>query len=107
MLGVDQHAPSPTERGHLFEQWLILQCLSFVRAHRLPWKAYGYRTEGGAEVDLVLDTGRTLLAVECKAGRNVTSASFGGLRSFREYARGQAELLVVYQGERAQRFEGE
>jgi len=38
LVGQHRHAPSPTQRGHLFEQWLILQCLAYARALRLPWK---------------------------------------------------------------------
>ena len=106
LLGQHRHAPSPTERGHLFEQWFILQCMAFVRAHRLPWKLFGYRTDGGAEVDLVIDTGKTLLAIECKAGRNVTRSQLGGLRSFSEVAHKPLLKWVAFTGQAAQMFDG-
>src|SRR5262249_22821842 len=49
LLGMHHRAPPATERGRLFEHWVLLQCLAFIRAHRLPWTAFGYRTDGGAE----------------------------------------------------------
>jgi len=40
----------------------------FIRAHHLPWRVYG-TNRWRAEVDLVLDTGKILVAIECKLGR--------------------------------------
>lgn len=83
-----------------------MQCLYFIRAHRLPWRPYSYRTDAGAEVDLVLDTGRALLAIECKLGRNVTPGQLGGLHSFATATKRKVQSFVVFQGERAQAFAG-
>jgi predicted AAA+ superfamily ATPase len=105
LLGVHRHAPAATELGRLFEHWLTLQCLYFIRAHRLPWKISSYRTDAGAEVDIVLDTRRALIAIECKAGRSVTRAELGGLRSFGTAARRAVHSLVVYRGERRQKLD--
>jgi uncharacterized protein len=102
LLGLHRVAPPPTSQGRLFEQWLILQCLAFIRAHRLPWKVSSYRTDAGAEVDLVIDTGARLLALECKLGRTVTNSELRGLRSFSEVAGKTLVSYVVFQGERAQ-----
>lgn len=106
LLGLHRIPPTPTERGRLFEHWFVLQCLYFVRARRLPWRLCSYRTDAGAEVDLVIDTRRTLLAIECKAGRNVDRGRLSGLRSFATVADKPLKSFVVFQGERAQRFEG-
>jgi len=106
LLGQHRHPIPSIERGRVFEQWLILQCLYFIRAHRLPWRPYSYRTDAGAEVDLVLDTGRALLAIECKLGRNVTPGQLGGLHSFATATKRKVQSFVVFQGERAQAFAG-
>lgn len=105
LLGTHRRPPTASDRGALFEEWIILQCMAFVRAHRLPWKLSSYRTDGGAEVDLVIDTGERLVAIECKAGRNVTAGQLGGLRSFAEVAHRPVGSFVVFGGERAQRLE--
>jgi predicted AAA+ superfamily ATPase len=102
LLGTHRTAPPPTDKGHLFEQWFVLQCLAFIRAHRLPWRVFGYRTDAGAEVDLVIDTGPRILALECKLGRTVGSTHLHGLRSFAEVAGKSLSSYLVFQGERAQ-----
>jgi predicted AAA+ superfamily ATPase len=104
LLGLHRHTPAATDKGRLFEQWLILQCLYFIRAHHLAWRAYGYRTDAGAEVDLVLDTGKTLVAIECKLGHNVAAAQLGGLRSFATSTKRPVQSYVVFQGDKPQRF---
>lgn len=102
LLGVHRTPPPATDKGRLFEQWFVLQCLAFIRAHRLPWKVFGYRTDAGAEVDLVIDIGHRILAIECKLGRTVASRHLGGLRSFAEVAGKPLSSYVVFQGDRAQ-----
>ncbi len=105
LLGAHRRPPTGTERGVLFEQWFVLQCIAYARAHRLPWKVSSYRTDAGAEVDLVLDTGRQLVAVECKLGRGVRREDLGGLHSFASVAHLPVRPVVVYQGERRERFD--
>jgi uncharacterized protein len=102
LLGSHRHVITPTEKGSLFEQWFILQCLTFVRSHHLPWRWYSYRTEQGAEVDLVLDLGERYLAIGCKLGRNVRPGQLGGLRSFAEIADKPTKSFVAYLGEQTQ-----
>jgi predicted AAA+ superfamily ATPase len=105
LLGLHHRPPAATEKGKLFEHWFILQCLYFIRAKRLPWRCCAYRTEAGAEVDLVIDMGPSLLAIECKLGRNVTPSQLGGLRSFASVADKPVRSFVVFQGDRSQRFD--
>jgi hypothetical protein len=81
-----------------------LQCLYFIRAHRLPWRASAYRTDAGAEVDLVIDTRSSLIAIECKLGRNVGAGELSGLRSFAGVAHKPLRAFVVFQGEQAQKL---
>ncbi len=104
LLGLHRQAPVGTERGVLFEQWIILQCLYFNRSRRLPWRVSAYRTDAGAEVDIVVETGRELLALECKLGHNVRVQDLGGLRSFKEVAHKPVRALVLYQGERREQL---
>lgn len=63
---------------------------------------FSYRTDAGAEVDLVIDTGRRILAIECKLGRTIAPAHLGGLRSFATVAGKPLSSYVVFQGDRVQ-----
>jgi predicted AAA+ superfamily ATPase len=104
LLGTLRRRQTTTERGLLFEQLVLLQCLYYVRGHRLPWRVLSYRTDAGAEVDGVIDTGDVLIAIECKLARNVAHADLRGLRSFAAVAHRPVRAFVVFTGDRAQRL---
>lgn len=103
LLGIHGGNLSPTEKGMLFEQWVILECLRYIRANKKNWKLSSYRTEKGAEVDIILDVGKKIIGIECKYGKTVTESQMRGLRSFGEISHKPFEKYVVYQGP-AQKF---
>jgi predicted AAA+ superfamily ATPase len=103
LLGIRRPLPA-TEKGKLFEHWIILQCMYWARARHLPWRFSAYRTDAGAEVDLVVDVGKRLLALEFKLGRSIAASQLGGLRSFASVAKKPVRSIVVYHGERAERL---
>ncbi len=104
ILGIHRHPLSPTEVGGVFEQWFILQCLYLIHADKKPYTLSSYRTDAGAEVDLVIDTGDKLLAIECKYSQRVTESALSGLRSFAAIADKPTEKYVVYLGQTRQKF---
>ena len=75
----------PVSRGGLFEQFLIQETrrrLDYVRADA---RLYYWRTNNGAEVDLVVElNGKIGFAVEFKSRSSVSGADLSGLRAFRE-----------------------
>ena len=104
LLGIHRDVLGPTEKGRLFEQWITLQITTFIRAHKKEWKLSSYRTDAGAEVDLILDMGSSLWAIECKFGKNVTEAEMWGLRSFEEVAHKPVKKFILFTAESPQRF---
>lgn len=104
VLGIHRQKLTTTEKGKLFEQWFFLQCLYFCHSFKTNWKISSYRTESGAEVDVIIDVGEKFLAIECKYGKLVTEAQMSGLRSFEEIAHKPVEKFLVFQGERKQKF---
>ena len=77
--------PDPVWRGRLFEQWIVLECLRLLDYRQAEARLYYWRTNNGAEVDLLIERhGRLRLAVEIKAKRRVAGADLSGLRSFAE-----------------------
>lgn len=95
---------SPAEKGSVFEQFAILQIIYYNRSHKKGWELFSYRTEGGAEIDLIVDTGDKFIAIEFKSGRNVSEAELAGFKSFEEVAHKPVIKYVVYQGETRQQF---
>lgn len=107
LLGLHRRPLSIDQIGSIFEQWLVLQIIYLNRALRKEWTISSYRTEAGAEVDLVIETANEILGVEIKSGKNVAPKQLSGLASlgevvgrYKPYRR-----YVAYQGMRAQLFE--
>jgi hypothetical protein len=79
-----------------------------VRVHRgQPPDLYFYRDRKGVEVDLLVDLGPTLLAVECKAGMTVHGDLLRSLEVFASLCAqqrpevAQLESFLVYAGDDA------
>lgn len=110
LLGIrspDQLRDHPL-RGGVFETWVASEILK-SRAHRgLPPGLSFFRDRKGAEVDLIVETGRRLLAVETKSGQTVAGDFFAGLESFASLIglsrrRREVRAMVVYGGTEPQR----
>jgi predicted AAA+ superfamily ATPase len=110
LLGIrsaDQLADHPL-RGAIFETWVASEVLK-ARVHRgLAPSLSFFRDRSGTEVDLVVELGRSLLAVETKSGQTIASDFFAGLHAFASLvapARPQRSVrsFVVYAGGESQR----
>jgi predicted AAA+ superfamily ATPase len=77
--------PRTPEFGRAFEHFVILEIMRQADYQKLDYLFSYYRTESGAEVDLIIETpkGKTI-AVEIKATNMVDSLHLRGLRSFAE-----------------------
>ena len=104
LLGIHKGPLSPIEKGSLFEQWIFLQMMTFNHANKKGWRISSFRTDTGAEVDWILDTGKRLIAIECKWGKNVSAHDWAGLKTFDQYATRPVKKYVVYTGSSAQQF---
>lgn len=73
----------PVTRGRLFEQWLVLECRRIIDYASSEAQLFFWRTNHGAEVDLVIERhGVVRAAVEIKSAGRITGAHLEGLRSF-------------------------
>jgi len=106
LLGVHRRPLGADQVGGVFEQWVVLQVVYLNRALRKGWQLSSYRSEGGAEVDLVVDTPDGPIGIEIKAGRNVVAADARGLASLAELVRRPKSLRrwIIYRGDRRQRL---
>jgi uncharacterized protein len=98
-------------RGAIFENWVVTEILK-SRIHRaLPADLHFFRSRAGLEVDVVVDTGATLLAAEVKAGRTVAADFFSSLEELRSLLAASpsprgVRTRLVYGGDTAQRRRG-
>lgn len=107
LLGVHRRPLTAAQIGPIFEQWVVLQVIYLNHALRKGWKLSTYRTEAGAEVDLVVDCGERLLGVEIKAGRTVNDRDARGLASLEEICARPLTKWLFFRGDRPQLLAGE
>jgi len=70
-------------RGCRFEQFVITQMLATIHYRKRGIQLYYWRTNHGAEVDVLLSRGQKILAaVEIKSSRVIARESMEGFRSF-------------------------
>jgi len=75
----------PRTVGRRFEQFVIGQIAAFAHYRRLDLQLYYWRTNHGAEVDLlVCDGNRIRYALEIKSSQHIAMETLSGLRSFLE-----------------------
>ena len=110
LLGIrspDQLRDHPL-RGAVFETWVVSEILK-SRTHRgLSPSLSFFRDRKGAEVDVVVELGRDLLAVETKSGQTVAGDFLAGLETVASVVassrlRRKVRGFVVYGGAEPQR----
>ncbi len=75
--------PDPVLRGRLFEQFIIGEAYRILKYMQSEARLFYWRTNTGAEVDLVIEKqGRLYAAFEIKAKKEIGGNDFSGLRSF-------------------------
>jgi predicted AAA+ superfamily ATPase len=95
-------------RGAVFENWVVTEILK-SRLHRtLPPDLHFFRSRAGLEVDVVIDSGASLLAAEVKSGRTIASDFFASLEDLRRLLaesrpRRDVRARLVYGGEAFQK----
>ncbi len=98
--------PDPRLTGRLFEQFIVLELHRLLHYARSERRIFFWRTNTGAEVDLVLERhGELTGAVEIKSATEVSGNDFSGLRAFRN-DNPAVLLTVVYRGIQAYRTDG-
>lgn len=70
------------QKGVLFEHAVILELIRRIRILNLPYTVHYWRTQGGAEVDCVIDTGKRAIPIEIKASEYVSLGEIKGLVEF-------------------------
>lgn len=91
-------------KGFLFETFVIDQVRSLFMSKGIDVRLSTFRTDAGAEVDLIIESDGKTMAVEIKAGKNVSPADLRGFKSFEEVAGFQCQKMVIYLGDFPQRI---
>lgn len=85
--------------GSIFETFVVSELVKAFAHRGEPPPLCHWRDHAGREVDVVVDLGRRLCAVEVKAGRTLPSDAFRGLEAFAAAEGGSVTKTVVYAGD--------
>ncbi|OGX37382.1 MAG: hypothetical protein A3C53_01240 [Omnitrophica WOR_2 bacterium RIFCSPHIGHO2_02_FULL_68_15] len=96
----------PMIRGRLFEQFMILEVSRRLHYTRSEAQLFFWRTNHGAEVDLLIEKHGTIRAAcEIKRTANIAGAHLSGLRAFQK-DHGRVPCAVVCTAPRAYELDG-
>lgn len=85
--------------GAIFETWAVNYIHQQFATLAVSPRTYHWRTSGGAEVDLILETKGKLYPIEMKCKTNLSRADLSGLKAFRETYKEQVMPgLIIYAG---------
>jgi len=92
-------------RGNLFENLVVLETLKYRYNRGRRSNLFFYRESNGNEVDLLTESGRSLCAMEIKAGATVNPDYFKGLRHFAKAVGPSRQICggVIYGGSEFQK----
>lgn len=86
-------------RGHIFESFIVSEYIKMRHHAGLVPNAYFWRDNTGHEIDLLLEEGERLKAVEIKSGETIHPDFFNGLDYFRNLSLLPIEdLFLIYGG---------
>ena len=83
-------------RGALFETTVVTELLKARCNAGLREPLYFWRDNIGTEVDVVLERGQEVAAIEIKSGPTVSSDAFGALSKWRQYASERGQLGAIH-----------
>jgi len=92
--------------GSIFETFIVSELhKAFAHLGERP-PLYYWRDRTGHEVDLLVEQGRRLTAIEIKSGKTLSSDYFRALNRFSTLKGVHADLILVFAGEDSARREG-
>lgn len=90
-------------RGHIYENFVVAEALKARYNAGLRPNAFFWRDSSGHEIDLLIENGVDIRAVEIKSGETLHEELFRGLRYFRRLSSiPEDSLYLVYGGDRCQ-----
>ena len=100
LMGIQTEAQAQTHplRGALFETLVVNEFLKTRCNLGLREPLYFWRDNIGTEVDLIVERGNEIAAVEIKSGISVASDAFGNLNKWQKYATERGHFSTIHRG---------
>ncbi len=87
-------------RGELFENWCLIELMKNAYAQGVEPSIYFWRDSNGNEVDLLIEKGEHVEAIEIKSSATLQLSHFKGLKNWQKTTGNKAEnCKVIYGGD--------
>jgi len=105
LLSIDSEKTLKTHyaRGSLFENFIILELLKNRFNKGLESNLYFWRDHHGKEIDVLVDKGQSLKAIEIKSAETINESFFKGLKYWHSLDDKNNDLHLVYGGDQVQK----
>jgi uncharacterized protein len=100
LIGIQTESQAQTHplRGALFETMVVNEILKNRSNLGLRDPLYFWRDNTGTEVDLIIERGSEIAAIEIKSGITVASDAFRNLKKWQKYAAERGSFSATYPG---------
>ena len=104
LLGIrtDNDLENHYAKGSIFENLIILELIKNSINKSSKSKFYFWRDASQNEVDLIVETGLKVDAIEIKSGKTINQSFFKGLDYFKKI-NAEANLIVIHNGDEVQK----
>ena len=92
--------------GNIFESWTVAELIKKSKLLSYPPAMYHWRTNGGAEVDIVFEMNSFLYPIEIKLKSIISKNDIRGLKSFfKTYPDKTKQAAIIYTGKECYRID--
>ncbi|MBI1859508.1 MAG: ATP-binding protein [Deltaproteobacteria bacterium] len=98
--------PSEDRIGPLFENHIYVQLLNSASSQGEAVEISFFRTEGGTEVDFIVERENEVFAIEAKAKSVIHSEDLRGLRQFKMHTKKKHQPILFYLGQAEKEVDG-
>ena len=95
---------SEDRKGMLFETFVVNQIKSWANSQAIDLRMSTYRTDGGAEIDVILEADGKTLALEIKHTKNIGNSDVSAFTSFAKIHPQKFKKMLIYTGEHLQKI---
>lgn len=105
-IGSTEHLMETIDRGHLFENMVIMECVKHLSTSENRGECFFYRTASGVEIDLVVKRGPSLELYEIKFAKTIRKEMARNLTLFRQEHEVERAVLLSLSEKKGQLAKG-
>lgn len=92
---IEEH---PLLKGSFWENYVFQNVQAILDSHCSEARYYYWNIQGRHEVDLIVENGKQILALEIKFGSRIADSDLAGIKAFQMSQKGKVTGCIVYNG---------